>query len=93
MYIFYSFSKKNMPYAYPLENAISGQHWFRNALGLTPWGAPPSRERTCRGTSSTTVTLAKVLESCVLPKKETRGRRRRRRRRSRWSFVIPITHY
>jgi hypothetical protein len=81
MYIFYSFFKKNMPYAHPLENAISGQHWFRNTLGLTPWGAPPSGERTCRGTSSTIVTLAKVLESSsVLPKKETRGRRRRRRR-------------
>jgi hypothetical protein len=78
MKFFYSFSEKNMPYAYPLENAISGQHWFSNTLGLTPWGAPNSGERTCRGTtSSSTVTLAQVLESSVLPKKETRGRRRR----------------
>jgi hypothetical protein len=71
-----------MPYP---ANTGSGTPW-----GLTLWGAPPSGERTCRGTSCTTLTLAKVLESSVLPKKETRGRRRRR---SRWSFVIPIIHY
>jgi hypothetical protein len=49
MYIFYSFKKKNMPYAYPLQ--------VRSLEGG-----------------------AKVLESSVLPKKETRGRRRRRSR-------------
>jgi hypothetical protein len=60
-----------MPYAYPLD--WSKMSYPANTGSGTPWGAPPSGERTCRGTSPTTVTLAKVLESSVLPKKEIKG--------------------
>jgi len=62
MYIFYSFKKKNMPYAYPLD--WSKMPYPANTGSGTPWGSrpgvpPPSGERTCRGTSTTTVNTCK----------------------------------